>query len=231
MSAIPRQFGFILFPDLTQLDLTGPWEVLTRLPGVACHLLSHDMAPVRSAGGGLSILPTATFEDCPHLDLVCVPGGPGHVAAMEDAALIGFLRRVAPGCAHVTAVCTGSLVLAAAGLLAGRRATTHWLSLDRLAAFGAVPVAERVVFDGPVVTGGGVTAGIDFALALAAVLAGEETARAIALQMEYAPAPPHGPGTPDAMPDVASRLRERAAPYLARMADVDARLAPGAQPP
>lgn len=229
MSDTPRRFGFVLFPELTQLDLTGPWEVLTRLPGVACHLLARDLAPVRSASG-LSILPTATFDDCRHLDLVCVPGGPGHVAAMEDAALIGFLRRVAPGCAHVTAVCTGALVLAAACLLAGRRATTHWMSLDRLAVFGAVPVAERVVFDGPIVTGGGVTAGIDFALVLAAVLAGEDVARAIALQMEYAPAPPHGPGTPDAMPDMAARLRERAALYLARMAEVDARLAPRPHP-
>ncbi len=182
--------GFVLFPNLTQLDLTGPWEVLTRLPGARCDLLSHDLQPVRSASGGLTILPTRRYDETAQLDLICVPGGPGHLEAMQDQALIAFLRAQAPGCRFITSVCTGALVLAAAGLLHGYQATTHWLSLDRLSAFGVTPVKQRVVFDRNRVTGGGVTAGIDFALALAAEIAGEAKAREIQLQIEYDPEPP-----------------------------------------
>ena len=129
--------GIPLFPGVTQLDFAGPWEVLTRIPGANCRLIAADLQPVRSASG-LAVLPTASFAECPQLDVVCVPGGPGHLGAMEDERLIGFLRAQAPGCRFVTAVCTGGLVLAAAGLLRGYRATTHWLSLDRLAAFRAI---------------------------------------------------------------------------------------------
>ena len=217
--------GFVLFPSLTQLDLTGPWEVLTRLPNAACHLLSHDLAPVRSASGGLSIVPTLAYADCLQLDLVCVPGGPGHVRAMEDEALLAFLRRQAPACRQVTAVCTGTLVLAAAGLLRGYKATTHWMSLDRLAAFGAEPVNRRVVADRGRITGGGVTAGIDFALAVVAELGGEALAREIQLQIEYEPEPLYGgtPGTADA--GTVAALRVKAEAYSVRMREVDARAA------
>src|SRR4051794_11805699 len=170
MSDAPLEIGFPLFPALTQLDLTGPWEILTRLPAARCHLRAHDLAPVRSASG-LTIVPTLTYRESPQLAMVCVPGGPGHLAAMEDEALLGFVREQAPGCRYVTAVCTGALVLAAAGLLDGYHATTHWMSRQRLAAFGATPVAERVVIDRNRITGGGVTAGIDFALTVAAEIA------------------------------------------------------------
>jgi cyclohexyl-isocyanide hydratase len=217
--------GIPLFPGVTQLDFAGPWEVLTRIPGANCRLIAADLQPVRSASG-LAVLPTASFAECPQLDVVCVPGGPGHLGAMEDERLIGFLRTRAPGCRFVTAVCTGGLVLAAAGLLRGYRATTHWLSLDRLAAFGAIPVAERVVVDRNRITGGGVTAGIDFGLRLVAMLAGEALARETQLQIEYAPAPPFADGEPKtADPAVIDAVRRRNEAYRARMAEVDARAA------
>jgi len=189
--------GFVLFPALTQLDLTGPWEVFTRIPHVHCHLLSDDLAPVRSASGGLSIVPTLPYAECGQLDIVIVPGGPGHLEAMQDEHLLSFLRGQEPGCQFVIAVCTGSLILAAAGLLEGYDCTTHWTALHRLPAYGARPVNRRVVFDRKRVTGGGVTAGIDLGLAVAATLAGEDAARRIQLQMEYAPEPPFG-GSPEA---------------------------------
>lgn len=213
--------GFPVFPDLTQLDFTGPWEVLTRLPHTQCHVLSHDLSPVKSKSG-LSFLPTLAFAAAPPLDILCVPGGPGTLHAMTDDKLLAFLRRQAPHCRYVTAVCTGSLVLAAAGLLQGYRATSHWQSIDRLAAFGAIPVKERLVIDRDRITGGGVTAGIDFALHLAALLAGEETARLIALQIEYAPVPPF-PGDPaTADPALIEKLNARLGGYRAEMARADA---------
>jgi cyclohexyl-isocyanide hydratase len=221
----PLNIGFVLFPSLTQLDLTGPWEVLTRLPNAACHLLARDLVPVRSASGGLSIVPTMTFADCPQLDLICVPGGPGHLQAMEDPVLLAFIQRQAPASRYVMAVCTGSLVLAAAGLLRGYRATTHWMSLDRLAAFGAEPSNSRVVIDRDRITGGGVTAGIDFGLRVIAELAGEALAREIQLQIEYEPDPPYkgSPDTADAA--TVAGLKAKAAPYLDRMREIDGRAA------
>jgi cyclohexyl-isocyanide hydratase len=188
-------FGMILFPDMTQLDLTGPFEVFARMPGVTVHLLWKTLQPVRT-DRGLTILPTVTFDTCPALDLVCVPGGPGQVALMEDQAVLGFLRQAAVTCRYVTSVCTGSLVLGAAGLLKGYRATTHWASRDQLALLGAEPVDARVVFDRNRITGAGVTSGIDFALAVAAHLSGEDAAKQIQLQMEYAPQPPFDAGSP-----------------------------------
>jgi cyclohexyl-isocyanide hydratase len=219
------QIGFILFPNLTQLDLTGPWEVFSKLPGTTCHLLAPTLDPVRSSSAGLTMLPTTTYAGCPQLDIVCVPGGPGHLQAMEDAATLDFLKRQAPGCRYVTAVCTGALVLAAAGLLRGYRATTHWMSLERLAAFGAVPVSERVVTDRNRVTGGGVTAGIDFGLALVTAVAGETVAREIQLQIEYEPQPPYGGSPATADPATVAALRGRLGSYAAAMAEVDARAA------
>lgn len=214
--------GFVIFPEMTQLDFAGPWEVLTRVPGAVCHILARNSEPVRS-NGGLTILPTAALAEAPPLDIVCVPGGPGHLQAMEDEAVLGFLRAQAADCHYVTAVCTGALVLGAAGLLKGYRATTHWMSLHRLAQFGAEPVAERVVIDRDRMTGGGVTAGIDFGLRLAALLAGEARAREIQLQIEYEPAPPYGgsPATVDA--SLVETVCGRAAAYREAMAAVDAR--------
>jgi len=191
--------GFLLFPGTTQLDLTGPYEVFARLPGAQTYLVWKTLDPVRSEHG-LELLPTVGFDTCPELDLLCVPGGPGVNELLTDATVLAFLRRQAGRARWVTAVCTGSLVLGAAGLLRGRRATTHWMSLDMLRAFGAEPVDERVVVDGNLVTGGGVTAGLDFALTLAAEIAGREVAEAIQLAIQYDPHPPLDAGTPQRAP-------------------------------
>jgi cyclohexyl-isocyanide hydratase len=203
--------GMLVFPNLTQLDLTGPYEVLARLPGAQTRLLWKSLDPVRSEHG-LTILPDTTFADCPPLDLVLVPGGAGINPLLEDREVLAFLRRAAAGARYVVGVCTGSLVLGAAGLLRGRRAGTHWMSRDLLRAFGAEPVAERVVADGNVFTGGGVTAGIDVALAVAAEIAGRPAAEAIQLAIEYDPAPPFAAGSPErADPALVAAVRERAA--------------------
>ena len=202
--------GMLVFPNMTQLDLTGPYEVLARLPGAETLLLWKTLDPVRSEHG-LTILPVATFESCPPLELVFVPGGPGINPLLEDAEVLGFLRRAAAGARYVVGVCTGSLVLGAAGLLRGRRAATHWMSRDMLRSFGAEPVAERVVADGNLFTGGGVTAGIDVALTVAAEIAGEAAAEAIQLGIEYDPAPPFASGSPErADPAVLSAVVARA---------------------
>jgi cyclohexyl-isocyanide hydratase len=173
----------------------------------------------------MTIMPTETLSDCPPLDMLCVPGGPGHLAMMENEPFLAFLRAQAEGCRYVTAVCTGTLVLAAAGLLRGVKATTHWMSLDRLAAFGAIPTKGRVVRDGRFVTGGGVTAGIDFAITVASLVAGAEIAQAIQLQIEYEPAPPYSGSPETADPAVVDAQRARMAAYRSRMAEVDARVA------
>jgi len=205
------RIGFVLFPGLTQLDLTGPYEVLTRLPGAAVHLVWKDLAPVRS-DRGLEIVPTDTFDTCPTLDLICVPGGPGVNDLMTDEQTLSFIRHQAWGARYVTSVCTGALVLGAAGLLQGKRATTHWMSHDLLAEFGAIPVKARVVTDGRLITGGGVTAGIDFALTVIAELAGRELAEAIELGLEYDPQPPFGTGSPErAGPELVARMQAMAA--------------------
>ena len=192
---MPFQIGLLLFPDLTQLDLTGPYEVFTKFPDTDVHLVWKTLEPV-TAAGGMRLLPTTAFADCPRLDLICVPGGAGMNPLLTDAETLDFVRRQAEGARYVTSVCTGSLVLGAAGLLRGRRATTHWMSLPMLAAFGCEPVSERVVVDGNTVTGGGVTAGIDFALTVAGELFGAETARRIQLAIEYDPRPPYDAGSP-----------------------------------
>jgi len=191
----PRRIGMLLFPQLTQLDLTGPYEVLARLPNTAVDLVAATRAPVRT-DRGMEILPTATYDDCPQLDVVMIPGGPGQQDLMEDEAALDFLRKQAASAQFVTSVCTGSLVLGAAGLLKGRRATCHWAAIDHLKPLGAIPVRKRVVVDGNIVTGAGVASGIDFALTLAAILDGEEVARQIQLQIEYDPAPPFNSGSP-----------------------------------
>ncbi len=203
--------GFLTFPEVQQLDLTGPYEVFASLPGAVVHLVAADDRPVRSATG-LMLAPTSTFETSPPLDVICVPGGIGVNALLRDERALAFVRREAARARYVISVCTGALVLGAAGLLRGRRATTHWNSLDLLAAFGAEPVAERVVRDGNVFTGGGVTAGIDVALTLVAEIAGRSAAEAIQLGLEYAPVPPFDAGSPaTAPPAILERVRAAAA--------------------
>jgi cyclohexyl-isocyanide hydratase len=187
--------GLLLFPEMTQLDMTGPYEVFASMPRTTVEVVWKTLEPV-TTGGGLRMLPTTTIAACPRLDVICVPGGPGQVALMQDAEVLDFLRKQAETCRFVTSVCTGSLVLGAAGLLRGYRATCHWLSLDQLALLGATPVAERIVMDRNRITGGGVTSGIDFALFVAAQLFGEEVAKEIQLRIEYDPAPPFNSGSP-----------------------------------
>ncbi len=209
MAAI--RIGLLLFPNLTQLDLTGPFEVFAKAPGAEVRLLWKRAEPV-AAETGLRILADTAFADCPPLDVLCLPGGPGVGAMMEDAEVLAFLRTHGPRARYLTSVCTGSLVLGAAGLLRGRRATSHWSALDLLAPLGAVPTEGRVVRDGNVITGGGVTAGIDFALTVVAELLGPDVAQAIQLGIEYAPAPPFDAGTPDrAPPAVLARARRAGA--------------------
>ncbi|HWV83399.1 MAG TPA: DJ-1/PfpI family protein [Hyphomicrobiaceae bacterium] len=219
------RIGLLLFPDITQLDMTGPYEVFTKFPEAEVRLIWKTLEPVK-AGGGMRIMPDTTFADCPQLDLVCVPGGSGMNPLMEDAETLAFLKKQAVGARYVTSVCTGALVLGAAGLLKGRRAATHWMSRELLAAFGATPVAERVVVDGNVITGGGVTAGIDFALRVAAEAFGEDLAKTIQLGIEYDPHPPFNAGSPEgAGPAVTERARASAAKRQAERAAIVARAA------
>jgi cyclohexyl-isocyanide hydratase len=178
------QIVCVLFPDLTQLDLTGPYEVFHRLPGAEVHLAAASLEPVASEGG-LAILPTLAFADAPQADVLFVPGGPGVNEAMLDDELVAFVRRQGERAAWVTSACTGALLLGAAGLLAGYQAATHWASMEFLEPFGAWPVAQRVVVSGNRITGGGVTAGIDIALELAAQTTSRRTAEEIQLAIEY----------------------------------------------
>jgi len=216
--------GMLVFPQMTQLDLTGPYEVFANLPGASVRLLWKTLEPV-AAATGFRLMPDTTLADCPQLDVICVPGGPGIAALMEDEAVLSFLRRQAATARYVTSVCTGALVLGAAGLLRGKRATTHWASLDFLAPLGAIPTEGRVVRDGNLFTGGGVTAGIDFALSLVAELAGPTVAQSIQLGIEYAPAPPFNAGTPEtAPPDVLAAARTRASGQRAVRQELVARV-------
>lgn len=192
---MPYEIGLLIFPDITQLDMTGPYEVFIKFPDANVHLIWKSRDPV-TAAGGMQILPTTTFADCPVLDIICVPGGAGMNPLLNDAETLKFIRSQAMTAKYLTSVCTGSLVLGAAGLLKGKRATTHWMSHDMLSEFGAIPVQERVVRDGNIFTGGGVTAGIDFALTLAAEILGPEAAQKIQLGIEYNPAPPFNAGSP-----------------------------------
>jgi cyclohexyl-isocyanide hydratase len=222
MSEMRFRSGLLVFPNLTQLDLTGPYEVLARLPGAETLLLWKSLDPVRSEHG-LTILPMTTLASCPPLDLILVPGGAGINPLLEDPEVFAFLRRSAAEARYVVGICTGSLVLGAAGLLRGRRAGTHWMSRDLLRAFEAEPVAQRVVVDGKFFTGGGVTAGIDVALTVAAEIAGKAAAEAIQLGIEYDPAPPFNCGSPErADPAVIEAVLTRSKP---RQGDRAARVA------
>lgn len=206
--------GFLLFPGVTQLDLTGPYEVFVRAPSAQVHLIWKQIEPVIS-DRGLAILPTVTLDDCPALDVICVPGGPGQIDLMADDVVLRFLRHKANEVKLVTSVCTGSLVLGAAGLLQGYKATTHWGSLDQLALLGAQPVDARVVHDGNRISGAGVTSGIDFALTVVAGLYGEAVAQEIQLQLEYDPAPPFNSGSPrSAAPELVQAVRLKQAAFI-----------------
>ena len=207
----PLSVAFLLFPNVTQLDLTGPAQVLSRLGNAKIDLVWKTLDPVMT-DAGFAILPTATFADISQADILCVPGGIGVTAVMMDEAAMTWVRLLGGSAQWVTSVCTGSLILGAAGLLKGYKATTHWAWHEHLALFGASPVKARTVFDRNRVTGGGVTAGIDFALSLMAAIRGEEHARIVQLSLEYDPAPPFDSGSPDKAGDVLlSRYAERMA--------------------
>jgi cyclohexyl-isocyanide hydratase len=214
MNEHPLVIVFALFPGVTQLDFTGPHEVFSYLPGVSVILASSNGGTIE-ATSGMTFSGVRKLAEIAKCDVLCVPGGRGTTdVAVRDEILLSELRRLAATARFVTSVCTGALVLGAAGLLRGRRAATHWAWRDLLAPFGAIADSARVVRDGNIITGGGVTAGIDFALSVVAELAGPEAAQAIQLQIEYAPAPPFNAGSPEsAPPEVLARVRERTAKF------------------
>ncbi|HYD56508.1 MAG TPA: DJ-1/PfpI family protein [Burkholderiales bacterium] len=215
----------LIFDDMTQLDFTGPYEVFAQMKNCQVRVIAKTRAPV-VAKGGLRFIPDTTLAEAPGLDIVFVPGGPGVGPLMQDREVLEFLRRQAQAAKYVTSVCTGALVLGAAGLLKGYRATTHWLSLELLPVFGAITAAERVVQDRNRITGGGVTAGIDFALAIAAEAQGEAAAKAIQLLIEYNPAPPFACGHPStAEPPLVEALRRERAPMQAQRLEAAKRAA------
>lgn len=213
------QIGLVLYPELTQLDLTGPFEVFSAMPDANVHLIWKTLEPVR-AETGMQILPTMAMDACPQLDVICVPGGPGQIDLMDDQELLDFLRSQGAGARYITSVCTGSLLLGAAGLLEGYKASTYWACTDLLASYGAQYEPGRVVKDRNRITGGGVTAGIDFALTLVAELAGERVAKMVQLGIEYNPEPPFNCGHPDtADPDIVAAMRSLMSSRLERRAD------------
>ncbi len=202
--------AILLYDRFTALDAIGPYEVLSRLPGASLTFLAAEPGPVRTDNGMLTLLAERSIEDVDRTDIVLVPGGPGEVAARAGGPALEWLRAVHETTTWTTSVCTGSLLLGAAGLLEGKRATSHWLALDDLRALGADAVSERVVFDGKIVTAAGVSAGIDMALALAARVAGEQVAKAIQLGIEYDPQPPFHAGSPETAPaEIVELLRAR----------------------
>ncbi len=192
--------AILIYDRFTALDAVGPYEVLSRLPGSTLTFVAQEAGPVRTDTGALGLVADASLAEAPSPDLVLVPGGPGQTALMDDGPVHEWLRAAHAASTWTTSVCTGSLVLAAAGLLEGRRATSHWLALDELGSLGAVAVSERVVFDGKLVTAAGVSAGIDMALALVTRIAGPELAQAIQLGIEYDPQPPFDAGSPQKAP-------------------------------
>jgi cyclohexyl-isocyanide hydratase len=202
--------GFVIFPDLTQLDFTGPLQVLARMPQSTTHIIAKSEAAV-PVDCGLSLVPNRTFANCPQLDLICIPGGVrGVIGAIGDRETVAFVRSQAANAKYVTAVCTGAFVLGVAGLLKGKRATTHWAYTDLLPLVGATHEKARIVKDGNTITAGGVTSGIDFGLSVVAEIAGAAAAHEIQLGIEYDPAPPFDSGHPDRAPaDVKTALSSR----------------------
>ncbi len=226
MDTTPKtRIGMLVFPMMTSLDILGPFEVLARAPDCQAELVWKDLDPIRG-DTGLRILPDRTFADAPQYDVIVVPGGPGQTPLMEDAEVLRFLRGQALGAELVTSVCTGSLLLAAAGLLQGRKATSHWLSIDQLALFGVEIVPDRVVVDGDRITGAGVTSGLDFAFTVLAALRGEQAAQALQLMLEYDPAPPFQSGHPRvADPALVEQVRQKADGMIRQRREVSARVA------
>ena len=217
--------GIVLFPDLTLLDVAGPYEVFNRMPGRQIHLVAASTEPI-AAEGGLSITPHTQFDNAPPFDILFVPGGPGQQGVMEDEHFLAFLREKARAARLITSVCTGSLLLGAAGLLQGYRATTHWRYLELLGMLGAQPVSERVVIDRNRITGAGVSAGIDLALVIASILFGETVAQEIQLMIEYDPRPPFHSGSPKSadaalVKRVSAALSER---YESRCRQIESRV-------
>lgn len=201
---------FALYPNITQLDFTGPHEVFARVPGARCVLASVAGGAIEAAGG-VTFSGVRRLKDVESCALLCVPGGFGTIQALEDREFLAELRRLAASARYVTSVCTGSLLLAAAGFLTGKRAACHWAWRDSLAAFGAIPDPARVVREGNIITGGGVTAGIDMALTVLAEIAGPDYAQGVQLAIEYAPAPPFDSGRPEsARPEILAAARKRA---------------------
>nr|WSW65271.1 DJ-1/PfpI family protein [Streptomyces sp. NBC_00995] len=195
------QIAIVLFDRFTALDAVGPYEILSRAPGAETVFVAESAGPVRNdSGGSLALVADRTLDDVPAPDLVIVPGGPGQNAQMDNEVLLGWLRRADATSTWTTSVCTGSLLLGAAGLLRGRRATSHWLALDTLKAYGAEPTGERVVTDGKYVTAAGVSSGIDMGLTLLGRIAGDEYAQAVQLLAEYDPQPPYDTGSPEKAP-------------------------------
>jgi transcriptional regulator GlxA family with amidase domain len=206
------QVAIVLYPGFTSLDVIGPYEVLGRLPDTEVVFVAEDPGRIRNDLGSLAIDVGARLDDVPAPDVVLIGGGPGQRAQMADGALHAWLRAVDASSTWTTSVCTGSLILAAAGLLNGRRATTHWRGMDDLAALGAVPATDRVVTDGHYVTAAGVSAGIDMALTLAGRLAGDEVAQTVQLLIEYAPEPPYSAGSIESAPAaIVERARRQVA--------------------
>ncbi|WP_342709313.1 DJ-1/PfpI family protein [Bradyrhizobium sp. B124] len=219
------RIGSLLFEGVDQIDLTGPFEVLSRIPNSTYRIYGKTAEPVRDIKG-LRLTPDATLTEAPPLDVLHVPGGFGQQALMEDAEVLGWISRQAAGACRIFSVCTGALICGAAGLLKGRRATTHWASFHLLPFFGATPVNERVVVDGSFVFTAGVTAGIDGALRLAAELRGDDAARAIQLYMVYAPEPPFDSGTPEtAPPEILQQSRQAVRAITAQREETARRVA------
>ncbi len=219
------RIGMLVFPKITALDILGPFEVLARAPDCSTQLVWKNTDPVHG-DTGLRFLPDVDFANAPQFDVLVVPGGPGQTDLMEDEEVLAFLRNQAAGARWITSICTGSLLLAAAGLLTGYKATCHWMSLDQLEQFGVQPMADRVVVDRNRITGGGVTSGLDFAFTVLATLRGDDVAKAIQLMLEYDPAPPFESGHPRvASKELVERVRTSAAPMLTHRRTVSARAA------
>lgn len=209
----PLHIGILYFPGMTQLDVTGPFEVLARLPNAKVHLLWKRIEPVIS-DVGLSLMPTTTFDDCPDLDVICVGGGPGMVPVLTDDEVIAFVRQKGATARYVTSVCAGCLILGAAGLLTGYKSACHWLMTDLLKEFGAIPVNQRVVVDRNRISGGGVTAGVDFGFRLAGEMFGQETAERLQLFLEYQPEPPFDITVQNAPPELIADIRAKSKSWL-----------------
>ena len=220
---IHLEIGLLAFEDLDQADLTGPFEVLARLPNSTTRIYAKTLDPVRDMKG-LRLLPDATLAEAPQLDVLHVPGGYGQEAVMHDQPTLEWVGREAAGARYVLSVCTGALICGAAGLLKGRRATTHWSALHLLPLFGGVPVDERVVIDGNMVFAAGVTSGFDGALRLAALLRGDDAARTIQLYLQYAPEPPFDSGTPAKAPAPILEAARRSAAMITAQREATARL-------